>query len=323
MFRLPRRIWISLVFILLISSACRSQVANPTSIPTRTLEPAVSPTSIPSIEPIESPASTEIPPEELNRTVGTSTATIAFNQEFDQLNPLYATVLSAQLIYDIWNCKAWNFDDQNNPFPLLVKEMPSQENGGISADGKEITLVLRDDIVWSDGTPITSQDFLFTYQMIIDPNNTVLDVAPYNLLESVTAPDEKTVKVTYKEPNASWVHTLWSVILPSHVLQSVFDAQGSVNNAEWNRAPTVSCGPFTFESWQPGSSVSFKTNENYWLDYPIIGNIVIRFLADDAAKAQAIINGEVDLSIFLIDGAIQIPILKDAGMQILPVDFGL
>lgn len=318
----PTRISTAMVFIIFFFTACRSQVSNPTPVPTEAPESPTAASAVPTLEATQSQVNTEVPVEELRRTISDTNATIAFNQEFDQLNPLYATVLSAQLVYDIWNCKAWNFDDQNNPFPLLVKEMPSHENGGISADGKEITLQLRDDIVWSDGSPISSQDFLFTYQMIINPNNNVLDVAPYNLLENVTAPDAKTVKVIFKEPNASWIHTLWSVILPAHVLQPVFDQQGSLQNADWNRAPTVGCGPFTFESWEPAASVTFKTNENYWLDYPLIGKIVIRFLPDDAAKADAIIKGEVDISIFLIDGARQVPILAEAGMQILPVDSG-
>ena len=50
-----------------------------------------------------------------------------------------------------------------------MTEIPSSENGGVSDDGLVITLNLRDDIVWSDGTPITSADFKFTYDMIMDP----------------------------------------------------------------------------------------------------------------------------------------------------------
>ncbi len=47
--------------------------------------------------------------------------------------------------------------------------MPSLENGGISADGKTLTMKLREDLVWSDGTPLTADDFIFTYDMIVEP----------------------------------------------------------------------------------------------------------------------------------------------------------
>jgi len=273
-------------------------------------------------EPVAAPTLAPAEPAGPNRTVGTETVTVAFNQEFDALNPLYASALSAQMVYDVWNCRAWNFDDKNNAQPILVKEIPSQANGGISADNRQITFKLRDDLVWSDGTPITGDDFVFTSQMMIDTKNNFNVIAPYDSLESVTAPDDKTVVVTYKEANAAWLYALWHVILPKHILEPIYAAQGTLENAEWNKNPTVSCGPFIFSSWEAGQSVTFKTNEKYWLDYPKVGSVVMKFYPEDAAKARAIIAGEADLSVFLIDGANQAPILRKAGMQILQVDSG-
>ena len=69
-------------------------------------------------------------------------ATFIFTQEFDNLNPLYTNQWFTGITYQIWSCYAWNYDDQNNPVPVLVKEMPTPENGGISADGKVLTLSL-------------------------------------------------------------------------------------------------------------------------------------------------------------------------------------
>jgi peptide/nickel transport system substrate-binding protein len=319
-----RSVLITCVFLVLLSlSACKSAPPPAGVVPTQVeSQTAQAPTAIEQTTEAPVPESTAEPTTETRRTVGENTATIAFNQEFDSFNPLYAQAVSAQMVYDIWNCRAWTFDDQINALPVLVGEIPSNQNGGISQDGREITLKLRDDIVWSDGQPITSQDFLFTYQMIIDPKNNILDKTPYDLVENVSAPDPQTVVVRFKEPNASWLYSLWPVILPSHVLEPVFTQQGSIQSAEWNQAPTVGCGPYVFENWEPGTSVTFKTNENYWLDFPKLGNIVIQFFPNDAAKAQAIISGKADISIFLIDGAQQIPLMKDAGMQIFPVDSG-
>ncbi len=56
--------------------------------------------------------------------------------------------------------------------------MPSETNGGISEDSRTITLMLRDDIVWSDGTPITSADFKFTYDMLLADGNAVASRSP-------------------------------------------------------------------------------------------------------------------------------------------------
>ncbi len=174
----------------------------------------------------EAPAATEAP------TAEKKVATFIFTQEFDNLNPLYTNQWFTAITYQLWDCYAWVYDDKNVPVPVLVTEMPSAENGGISEDGKTITLKLRDDIAWSDGEPITADDFVFTYDMYMDPNNTVASQSPYDQMESVVAADPQTVVITFTEPFAPWAATLWHGIIPKHVLQPVFEADGNLNAAE-------------------------------------------------------------------------------------------
>ncbi len=215
-------------------------------------------------------------------------ATFIFTQEFDNLNPLYTNMWFTTITYQLWNCHAWNYDDKNNPVPVLVTEMPSTSNGGISEDGKSITMKLRDDIVWSDGTPITADDFVFTHDMFMDPNNTVASQSPYNQMESVVAADPQTVVITFKEVFAPWAATLWKGILPKHVLQPVFEKDGNLNAAEYNRNPTVGCGPFNFAEWEAGSFARFTANDNYWLGRPKLDEIFVRFVPDDASQIAAL-----------------------------------
>ncbi|MCS7178605.1 MAG: peptide ABC transporter substrate-binding protein [Anaerolineae bacterium] len=248
------------------------------------------------------------------------TATFIFTQEPDVLNPLYTNMWFSAITQQIWNCWAWDFDDQNNPHPVLVKEMPSAENGGISPDGRVITLKLRDDIVWSDGQPITSEDFVFTYEMVMNPQNTVASTFPYDKLEKVEAPDARTVVMTFKEPFAAWQATLWHGLLPAHVLRSVFEKEGTIDNAEWNRAPTVGCGPFVFKEWESGSFARFVANEKYWLGRPKIDEIFIRFVPDDASQVAALKAGDGDLGTFIAYS--DIPTLEQAGVKMVKVFSG-
>jgi peptide/nickel transport system substrate-binding protein len=97
---------------------------------------------------------------------------IHLQQEADTMNPMYTGMWFAAIIHDLIYSPAWFIDNNQVAVPVLVTEIPSFENGGISEDGTVITLNLRDDIVWSDGEPITSADFVFTYNMIIDEGNT-------------------------------------------------------------------------------------------------------------------------------------------------------
>ncbi len=197
---------------------------------------------------------------------------------------------------------------------MLVTEIPSAENGGISEDGRTITLTLRDDIVWSDGTPVTSADFVFTYEMSVDPANTVGTTYPYDQIESIEAPDPQTVVVTFTEPFAPWLAWMWHYILPEHVLRPVFDEAGSLDDAEWNFAPTVGVGPYRFEEWESGSFARFVRNENWHGARPIIDEIFFRFVPDDASQVAALQNGEGDLGTFIAYS--DVPALEDAGIGI-------
>jgi len=101
-------------------------------------------------------------------------ATVIYTQELDSLNPMYTTMTYTGMTRDFYLYGAWHFDAEMNPVPVLAAEIPSLENGGISEDGKTITIKLQDGIHWSDGEPITSADFAFTYEMITSNANTPL-----------------------------------------------------------------------------------------------------------------------------------------------------
>lgn len=272
-----------------------------------TTPPPAAPTTAPTAPPPTQPPARKV-------------ATFIWTQEFDVLNPLYTNMWFSSITQQIWNCWAWDFDDQSNPHPVLVKEMPSKENGGISADGRVITLKLRDDILWSDGEPITSEDFVFTYEMVMNPKNTVASTFPYDKLEKVEAPDPRTVVMTFKEPFAAWQATLWHGLLPAHILRPVFEKEGTIDNAEWNRAPTVGCGPFVFKEWESGSFARFVANDKYWLGRPKIDEIFIRFVPDDASQVAALKAGDGDLGTFIAYS--DIPTLEQAGIQMVKVFSG-
>jgi peptide/nickel transport system substrate-binding protein len=241
-------------------------------------------------------------------------AKFLWTQEFDTLSPMYTQEWFSTTTFQLWECWAWEYNSKNESYPKLLTEMPSIENGGVSADGKVLTMKLRDDIKWSDGTPITADDFIFTYQMYIDPKNTVNSSYPYDKVEKMEAPDPHTVVITFTDPFAPWEATLWKGILPKHVLQPVYDKDGTLDNAEWNRNPTVGCGPFKFAEWVSGNYARFVVNENYWLGRPKLDEIFIQFVTDDAAQNNALKAKDGDLGTFVSPS--DVPSLKEAGLNI-------
>ena len=234
------------------------------------------------------------------------TATITFTQEPDNLNYLYTTMFFSAITRDFWNKGLWSYDDKNQPVPEIAAEIPTAENGGLSADGKTITVKLRDDVKWSDGEPVTADDFVFSYDMVMSDKNVVNGRYPFeDYVDSVTAKDKQTLVIQLKEPFAPWLPYMFDDwVLPKHILQPVFDSEGTIDNAAWNKAPTVGVGPYVFSEWESGSHIIFKANPN-WIKPPKLEQIFIRIVPDDAAQEAAIIAGDTDIGVFLSSDQIE------------------
>ena len=246
--------------------------------------------------------------------------TITWIQEFDSLNPAYTNMWFSTTTQQLWNAWAWEFDDKSEPFPVLVTEIPSVENGGISADGKTITMHIKPGVKWSDGTALTSTDFKFTQEMYVSPNNAVNSAYPYDMIDSIDTPDDQTVVINFTDPFAPWLALLWHGILPAHILQPVFDADGTLDNAPWNSAPTVGLGPYVFDKWESGSFARFVKNDKYWGTPAKIDEIFFRFVPDQAAQVTSLQAGDADLGYWFDFNDAQK--LKDAGFQVVVVPNG-
>jgi len=240
--------------------------------------------------------------------------TLSWTQEFDTLSPLYVVGWFTSVTQQFWNCWAWEYNDKNEAYPKLVTELPSVENGGISADGLTITMHLRDDLKWSDGKPLTSEDFRFTWAMATDPNNVVSSTYPLDQITAIETPDAQTVVMKFESPFAPWL-VLWHGLIPAHILQPVYDADGTLDNADWNNNPTVGCGPYNFAEWESGSFARFVRNDNYFDPPAKIDEIFVRFVPDDTAQTNALVAGDADVGAFVPNS--EIPTLKDAGVQIM------
>lgn len=276
----------SLLFLLVACGTSGSETDTPTETEETTSE---------TTETEEQP--TEAPAEEASEP---KVVTISFVQEPDTMNPMYSGMYFSSITREFWLRTLWNFDNNNQPIPQIAAEVPTAENGGITNEGKTITIKLNPDAKWSDGTPLTAADYVFTYEMIISEQNTSQTTYPYaDYVTSVEAPDDHTLVVNFNEPFAAWLTSLFTYVLPQHILQPVFDADGSLDNAEWNRNPTVGVGPFVFAEWESGSHLRFVKNENWFGTPAKIDELFIRIVPDDAAQIAAIKTGDSDIGVFL------------------------
>jgi len=98
------------------------------------------------------------------------------------------------------------FDPQARLVPWLAEDIPTLENGGVSADLTSITWVLREGLVWSDGTPLTSADVAFTHDYCTHPEGGCAYRDRFAGIARIDTPDDRTVTITFEDPtpNPQW-----------------------------------------------------------------------------------------------------------------------
>lgn len=232
--------------------------------------------------------------------------TIGLYQEPDNLNPFLAVQTASRLVRELAIEGLVDAGPGDEYVPALAEEVPSQENGGISEDGRTITYQLRDGLEWSDGHPLTSADVKFTWETVMAPGNAVNSRTGYDQIESIETPDDTTAVVQFSEPYAPAL-SLFSItagILPQHALEGE-----SLADAEYNRAPEGT-GPFVVSEWKSGDSIVLDRNENYREDgRPYLDQIVFSLIPSREVGIARLRAGEVDVLWDLIET--QIPEFRE------------
>lgn len=229
-----------------------------------------------------------------------STITVSFSQEPDSMNGLYSSMAYAQWANDLVQASLWDINDNLEAVPVLVEEVPSLENGGISEDFMTYTITLKEGLLWSDGEALNAEDLVFTYQMIEDPANNTIQGGPIaDALESVELVDDRTFTLTFNAPKPFPEDMAGSpglsTILPEHVFGPIYEAEGSIEFAEDNLEPTVFSGPYVLSEWRIGESMTFTANPNYVFGAPPIENVVLRFFPDTDSQFAAFAAGQLDI----------------------------
>ncbi len=174
--------------------------------------------------------------------------------------------------------------------PVLAEEIPSVENGGVTEDPFTVTWKLKKEAVWSDGTPVSAEDVKFTQETIMNPDWKILSKAGYEDVESVEIIDDKTVKFTFKKKLANyreWMSAS-SVVLPKHALE------GKDFNTVMNKSIPVASGPFVFESWADGDSITLARNDKFWGDRTAyLDKVVFKWVPDTNTQIAQMKTGEV------------------------------
>jgi len=183
-----------------------------------------------------------------------------------------------------------NLDENNELVPVMLEEIPTLQNGGISSDAKMVTLKFRDEFKWHDGEPVTSEDFKFTWQLVMDPNTKAMTATGWDRIVSIETPDPLTAVVHFESPYITFVETvLLEPLMPKHLLEGVADPASS----DYARNP-VGNGPFMFQEWVPGDHITVVANPEAPLP-PKLEKIIFKFVPDLNTLLALLRVGDIDV----------------------------
>ena len=212
------------------------------------------------------------------------------------LNPHLATGYqdfeAARIVYE----PLASYDKDGELVPFLAAEIPTVENGGVAADGRSVIWKLRQDVQWSDGESFTAEDVVFTYEFISNPEVAAATAQSYEVIETVEAVDDHTVKITFKRVNPSWSTPFTGqsgLILPRHIFAE-FNGRNA-RSAPANVQP-IGVGPYQVAEFTAGKVV-FEPNELYWEADPAFNQVEIWSGIAPYAAARAVLKtGEADFA---------------------------
>jgi peptide/nickel transport system substrate-binding protein len=209
------------------------------------------------------------------------------------LNPIAgATTIALQVITAVTEGLTQN-DPDGNFVPVLAADLPTADNGGLSDDLLTVTWTLKEGLLWSDGTPVTSEDIRHTWLAASDPANGSAVASEYALIEDVETPDELTAVVRYSEFNAGYLDQ-FPYILPAHATGEVSD----MANWSFNRQP-IGTGPFKLDEWSSGEFLQLSRNENYREEgKPILDSLIFLVIPDEAVRTAMMISESAEIMLW-------------------------
>ena len=147
---------------------------------------------------------------------------------------------------------------------------------------------------WSDGTPVTADDFIFTLETILDPSNNTLRFGYERIVEAVRV-DARTVRFRFSAPNPDW-RSLFRWVLPKHVLAGHdFDQVWRDEIDDPVTHEPIGSGPFLVTGWTRGQSLTVTRNPRWRGQRPFLDSIQFRIVPSSNDQFQAIRDGSLDL----------------------------
>ncbi len=229
------------------------------------------------------------------RRGGGGTLKVLYWQGSVHLNPHFAGGTKEQDATRIFYEPLAGWDGDGNLVPVLAAEIPSRENGGISADGRTITWKLKRGVTWHDGQPFSADDVVFNWEYCRDPATATVNVATYKDIR-IDKVDSHTVRVVFPKATPFWAEPLVGTVgmmIPKHLFAPFI---GAKSREAPNNIKPVGTGPYKFVDFKPGDMLRGEAFANYHQpNRPHFDAIEVKGGGDAISAARAVLQtGEYD-----------------------------
>ncbi len=281
----------------LLVSACGPRPTEPVVEPPPTEEEAEQP---PPVE--ETTPPTEEPMEEKPRIV------VAYDSDIDHIELMQFRSLggydATANLYEPLIAQVLQPRGEGELVGLSEFEGAVAETFEVSEDGTVFTFNLRPDAKFADGTPITAQDYKYTFDRAMMGPGYIGLLTPFMALDSpdsVEVIDDTTLQVTTNRP-AALTETIIAFQVFGAISQATADEHATADDPwadEWHRTNSNSSGPYQITEWNPGTEYLFEPNPNYWRgeDWFQNSGLVFRVVPDASTREQLLRAGDVDVAL--------------------------
>ncbi|WP_339767565.1 peptide ABC transporter substrate-binding protein [uncultured Pseudosulfitobacter sp.] len=189
------------------------------------------------------------------------------------------------------------YNETGEMVPFLAVEVPTVANGGVSEDLTTITWKIKEGLMWSDGTPVTSADVKFTAEYCMHPEGGCAQGAFFDGVETVEAVDDLTVKVTFNQPKPNpygpFVGGQSPIIQAAQFADCLGAKAPECTEANYN---PIGTGPFTVADFKPNDVIQYEANENYREEgKPAFAKVTLKGGGDANSAGRAVLEtGEFD-----------------------------
>ncbi len=246
----------------------------------------------------------------------TKTVTLAWKTAPRTIDPRFTIDAYSHYLSDLQNCSLINFNEDGKIVGSLAKSWRWLDN-------KNLEVIIKDDILFSDSTKVTAADVKATYEFF---HNTKLKkpsplAAAFKKITKITTKKNK-ITFTFLEPDVSFLQNLMIGIVPKkYAGEEMFSKAGSYSG----------CGPFILTE-VTSAQLTLKKNPKYNISSPAkIDKVVIKVVKDELTRYAKLQKGEVDIvqdginreKLAEIDKQVQLKVIKKSGLNTTYLGFNM